>query len=325
MNGSRLLCGGLMVLLAVAGCERGKRTEEPAPYHRDVDAPPTALILRADEGLMADQRRISGEVEGRPSGGVGRATGAESVRSEVPATEADVEVVKAVVEKMIAAAEDDDTNALVGFFSREDAVLVRPMFEADKTMPAKLDALGALVSEKLSVELPAGMKRGMGSKIAPTGMLTSVEPDEFKYSLEGPSVVVTNPSDKRALPFVKIGRQWLVQYSEQGRKGLSFVSDVAAATGEFISAMTAGVNDGSITAENLEAKAKELAEKHIRPAAEKLGALMTEAMGAAVPAEDSEEPVPAEDTGGTEPTEETGEAEPVEPAEDSGDEGAGGP
>ena len=105
-------------------------------------------------------------------------------------------------------------------------------------------------------------------------------------ALAGLTLVVTGPQGLN-LRFAKVGQEWKIKLPQQEKALLQAVGplmqELATAFSGFADEMTLGINSGSITKDNLQAKFDELGKKHVEPVMEKFFGAMMKQMQPAPP------------------------------------------
>lgn len=101
---------------------------------------------------------------------------------------------------------------------------------------------------------------------------TKIRFDDIQFKQEGQEVAVTGPQGLK-MRFAKVGVDWKMKLPPEAKlliqTLLPMFNELLGGFNKVVDEMTAGVNDGSVTKDNLEARAEELQKKHVGPVMEK--------------------------------------------------------
>jgi hypothetical protein len=237
---------------------------------------------------VEDQKILSRQITAAiGSGGAGSTTTsapAAGTGTAAGPTAATVDAVKAFIAQLTEAQKANDLDKSLSFYTTEDVNAIKTALAAAKDTPAKIAAFQKLLADK-AITMPDSMKKDFSEpegvkdgKLAIPGIDYDKTPaDKLTFEQAGDNVVVVAP-DKLRETFVKSADGWNIQLDPKERERLSLLTNVLAGIGKVIDTLTAGVNDGSITNETLEAKAKEVGDKELKPAAEKFAKLVGNVM-----------------------------------------------
>lgn len=271
-----MLCAMMVSLAAGSGCrKRSPSGETPRTYDPTVDAPASVLQAPYNPDLAKDQTQISRAVAEAAGAATPGSAPAGAPAAGAPATPDDLEAVKLVVAKMIEAGQQPDAQ----FYTPQDAPVVTALIQGMTALPAKQTEVENLLKTKLGMDQPSealakqmnpapagGEAGGPAPKAEFKSPLGSATIDQLKFEAVGPDVRVTGGGQPQV--FTRTAQGWKVKFDPMERQMLGLMGDMVAAEGKFLDAVKAGVDDGSITKDNFDAKSKELADTHLKPAAE---------------------------------------------------------
>ncbi len=282
----------VVAILAVAamclgsGCERN--SEEPVEetqFDPTLDGPPSMLDRPISDEVAGDQTAISQKA--RQAADEAALPGAlPAGRAAAPTlTGTPIEQVTQTVGRMLAAAKPGQEQQMLGFFGQQEAAALRPLIQGAVRLPIKMQRLEKLAADKLGVSMPEEFKQVTAT--AEGGMpfnVATMKVEDYTFEQSGPDVLAKDPTGKE-LRFTKVGGRWLIKLDPDEMQVLSIMAELMAGTEKAVDEMTVGINDGSITKANFDAKGKEIGEKHMAPAMKKFMELMMKGMGpAAAPA-----------------------------------------
>jgi len=293
------------VLCVPLGCNRDE-SEEPAAYERDVDGPPVAIRtsipdyeIIGDPSAVARRRQVfKGGVADAGSGSSG---GGGLTGPETEASQEEIAQVKDVIAKVMAT-EDGDKTAALAFFDDEASTSLKGIMQAHADLQAKALALDSLMETKFGLQYPATVRAKIKkipgetkSPSSPAELIDGASMDQLSFTKIGDKIVVTTPK-KRKLVFSSTNAGWKIGFDKDSRELVGLFTEMLSASTKMLDAATAGVEDGSITADNVEMKMAELAEQIVAPVGQKLMMLMMKAMGEAMGAGGGTVTVPGGDT-----------------------------
>jgi|GEM_PF-3132690 len=287
-----VLVVGLMLSVPF-GCDRGV-DEDPVSYEREVDGPPVSIrtpmrdydiigkptaVARRRAALLAD----SGDTSSDDTGGGVDLSGPSS-----PASADEIAEVKAVIEKFLATKDSGDESAAMAFFSDEAATAIQKITQGTKDIQAKALALHSLMETKFGAQYPDALKeRNEKMQIEAIGpssaseILGEVSMDQLTFTKIGEMVVATGPK-KNKFVFSKTAEGWKIGFDKDTREMVGVLSELLTGSMKMLDGITAGINDDSITPDNVEAKTAALVSEHVEPAQKKLMAIMMKAMSGAL-------------------------------------------
>jgi hypothetical protein len=262
MRRSLNMVGLLAVLLLAVGCER-EQPRDRHVYDPELDGPPAAGPPVANPTLLADQKRIA------------EATDLDDVEVDLGDPVSDV---KAVVQRMIDAAQANNMQAIVEVIGGEGGRQLRPLLEKAARLPDKAERFQELVTQRLGMEVPQNMQGMFSQNPAPGEMPGMGElpasPDELSYTPEGDRVVVTGMGNE-PVTFIREGGQWVINVpaDPQMEQGLKMMEAFIEGPNSFLDEAIAGIENGQITQANFDQRMQELGEKHLAPMMEMMGAM----------------------------------------------------
>jgi len=292
-----ILVAGVMLCVS-PGCQRGV-DEDPVSYDRDVDGPPVVIKTPMPDYDVIDKPRAvvrrRAALLGAGDGSSGGTSGGADLTGPVGKASADeVAEVKAVIEKVLATKDSGDDSAAMAFFSDEAATAIQAITQGTKAVQAKSLALHSLMETKFGAQYPDSVKaknekmqtEGLGPS-SPADIFAEVSMEQLVFSKIGDKVVATGAKNDKFV-FSKTAEGWKIGFDKNAREMLGVLGELLKGTTKMLDTMKAGIDDGSITSDNVEAKATELTNQHVKPIAEKFAAMMMKAMtgaGATPPAD----------------------------------------
>ena len=186
-----------------------------------------------------------------------------------------IDEVRQTIEKMKAVSPDQGFGALAEFFVDTDARTFAQIDKKISIVEDKQKALESLVQSKLRIELPESVDQAAGQMNSSPDELASINSESL--TVVGNTVVGVDNSGEK-MTFVKVGNDWKIQLSARQRKIVGFLSEATAATEKYFDALTAGVNNGTLTKANFEAKAQEIGQKIMAPVMMKIMMIMMQEM-----------------------------------------------
>ncbi len=296
----------LWILVALALCtgvsceSKSGQVVEPSREDPKLSGPPSWADQPPNPDIIRDQRKVAAEL--------GQAAAAAPVAPRPAATPAPapapaaagpaVAEVQQVVAKMIATVTPGNEQKFAEFLAPKEAELLAPVLKDTLAVAAKFKELEKLAKDKLGAELPDNLKAGQATVSLPgrggSEDFSQLKFDSLQFAQQGQDVLVTGPQGMKLL-FGKVGQEWKIKLPDQDQAAMKalmpVLGELVAATGTFVDAMTAGINDGSIIKDNFDAKAEELGKTHIEPVIQKVfGAMMQSVQ----PTTQPEPPMPLE-------------------------------
>ena len=140
-----------------------------------------------------------------------------------------------------------------------------------------------LIQDKFGGEVPESVKGmtggGEGGIGSPLDEFTKMDVEAMVFrGFEGKVSVDDGSGDGTS--FAQGADGWKIEVPPQMSQGIAVLGEVMDGTDKFLETLTAGINDGSITKENLEAKVEEVSKTTVLPAMMKLMAIMMSGAGA---------------------------------------------
>ena len=289
----------LLTILAVAvactalACE--KKSDEvirPTKFDPDLDGPPSRLEKPLNEDIAKDQRQIAREA-GRVVAPVGSPPATPAPAA--PAAGGATDEVKQIVARMMTTIKPGQEEKALDFLDVQEASALRPLFKSIQQTDAKVRQFERLVQTKLGAALPESMKDGGGGPPEPLPGVpkdfAKIRFDDIQFKQEGTEVAVTGPQGLK-MRFAKVGADWKMKLPPETKLLMQTLrpmfQELLDSFNKVVDEMTAGVNDGSITKDNLEARAEELQKKHVGPVIEKFfEAMMKDMPGPGAPPPDT--------------------------------------
>ncbi len=258
---------GLVVLALARGCERGEPLDEPKVYDPAVDAPPSTIMVRPNPLLLANQVEIAKRSP--------KVTPAPAPAAPARAGGASIDSVKATLLQLLDVVEADLIDAVPDFFVPEDSAMVRSVVADLPAIQEKLATVGRLVRERFGVDLPAEQiqmatgKRGMALATWMDRAILMAEPSPLQFLPQGDKIVVSRDGQE-PITLVNLDGTWKIQLSPEERVMVGMAGEVVKATAAMADALIAGINDGTITRDNLQAQMQALQQRHLGPIMAKL-------------------------------------------------------
>jgi len=282
-----------VMLCVPLGCNRGG-DEQPEVYERDVDGPPVAISspipdyeIIGDPAAVARRRRaleegVIDEGGDDPSGGGNELTGPES-----EASQEEIGQIKDVVTRIMATDDLGDKFAALESFDGEGKKVMQDLMQASDSLQTAANALDTAMETKFGLQYPAEVRARIKTMHSETnipstagGVIEGGSPEQFIFKKIGDQVVVTTPG-KRTLVFSNIDAEWKVGFDNKGKEALGLFTEKLGALSQVVAGVSAGVEDGSVTADNVEARINELTGQLVAPVDQKIKAAMGEATGGA--------------------------------------------
>jgi len=288
-----LIFAAALAMATVLGCDR-QAQEEPVPYDRAVDGPPSIVqpSLR-DYDIISDPKTVINRIrqarDAAADTGGGTKSGGDPSGTGRPASDAEVTQVKETLAKFVAAKDAGEAADVLALFDSDSTATTNKMTEALTKVQTKAVVLATLMETKFGDQLPPKVKKNVqemtGSPegmLTPSTMLAAIPPvDQLTMTSFGQKIVAEGPN-KQKFVFSKAGDGWLIALSDDQKALLDVFTELFVASEKIVDALKAGIDDGSITAMNIEAKGDKLAEEMIGPLKDKLTAIMMKALQGAM-------------------------------------------
>ncbi|GAF73652.1 unnamed protein product, partial [marine sediment metagenome] len=139
-----------------------------------------------------------------------------------------------------------------------------------KALEEKNQKVIALVKTKLDKDMKDMSGPGKGG--GPLDDVAKTSLDDLTFKGQNGTVTFTDKKGNTET-FVKENGAWKGKLDADKKEMLGVVVEMLAATDKMLDAITAGVNDGSITKDNFDQKAEQLSKTHMGPAMAKLMAV----------------------------------------------------
>jgi hypothetical protein len=263
-----LLCAGVML----SGCERNEASEaSPAAYDPDVDAPVSILDRAVNPDVAGNQSAISRRAGAAPP--PARATPTATGAPTPTAAAGDgIAGVKQKIADISAAIKRGEEEREAELFIDQDAEVIRALLLDSKNIEAKVKSFEELVRNRLGMELPADLKSGLSPKLAggASGFgFADLDVNKVKFDQTGETVVVDNMKGQR-LTFSLVGSEYKASLPPGMKKLQEMARELLAAQGVCIDRISAGINRGSITEDNIEPMAKRISDQTVMPVIKKI-------------------------------------------------------
>lgn len=285
-----------LMLGAHVGCEN-KAPEEASEFDREIDGPPgmihrspTNYDLISDPAVVAARGTGAAvETSGDLSGSGMSAAAADALLPR--ATGNDIQDVKRTIEKLAEAAKGADATAIGAFMDQE----LREVFGDLTRRAAALEKSAAALVEAARKKFGGGMPDEFKASVEKvksevtgvplaTQVLAAMPLDQLTFTKEGDQVVAISQDDQKFY-FAKAGQVWKMHLDPKSKETADILKDARIAADKFMTTVKTGIEDGSITPENVNDKVKELEEQIMAPARGKLmkptGAATGDALGGA--------------------------------------------
>ena len=289
MKVSTIICLVSLAMVIAAGCDRKPPEPEPSKYDAEFDGPPLTVAVVRDPLLLADQEKISSEA-GLPPVSPGPGTREPDTVGTTPKPDANtappptgdvpahtVTEIKAAIDGYAAALEDtENLDKLSAFIAEDqDVKVARTILEKTAALAKKNKALRQLVQDKLAMELPPDKKT---APVSLPGSQLQAAKENLKFQGSDDAVLVTGRRGMKAT-FVKADNRWKVRYSAMDRRMLELQAKLAQAIDSGVDEMRSGIEDGTITKANFEAKKQAIGKEKIGPVLEEMTQLMMGGVG----------------------------------------------
>ena len=284
-----VLVAGVMLCVPF-GCD-SRSDEDPVAYDRDVDGPPAAIKtplpdydIIGSPSVVRDRRQAFRESSGDTSPPGDTSGGGEDLTGPaVDASEDEIAEVKTVIQKVLDTKDAEDDSAAMAFFDEDAATAVKEIMQGVKDIKQKALALDSTMETKFGAQYPEGVKannkkmrtKPMGPSSA-AEMLGEISMNQLVFKKIGEKIVATSSkNDKFVLS--KTADGWKIGFDKKGRKRIDICRELQKGAAKMLDTLSAGVDDGSITADTVEGKAAELTKEHVAPAQKKLKAMSGDA------------------------------------------------
>jgi len=302
MKGRTLLLSAFFAGMILSGCERREPSQDsPDIYDPDVDPHPGILDSGSNPSLMGDQAAISSWIErsepvAAPAGAApaGAAPSPDSALAPRGAGGGAIDQVKQMLSSVMAAVKAGQEEKILELFTNRDAAMLRPIILGSKEIAARTRDFEKLVRDKLGMKLPDEMRAGLADRTGGIagGDLAKISISEMTFEQDGQNVIVTDPNGRKNT-FVPVGSDYKLQMPPEIAGFIRFFSDVISAQRIFLNQMTAGIDNGTITAANFRDKAREIGGRTVMPAMTRLMEKMFSATESGAP-----RPAPGPGAGG---------------------------
>lgn len=187
----------------------------------------------------------------------------------------DVDEVKQVVAKMIEAAKAKQADTFADFYVADDAKVIKKFLADMEAVEEKAQKLSTLVKTKLDKEMKDMSGPGKGG--GPLDEVAKTSLDDLTFKTQNGTVTFTDKKGETET-FVKQNGTWKGKLDAGKKEILGVMVEMLDASDKMLDAVTAGVNDGSITKDNFDQKAEQIGKTHTSAVMAKLMAIMMKAM-----------------------------------------------
>jgi hypothetical protein len=272
---------GALLAAALIGCEANQPPEEASEYDPNVDAPPTNLVVQADENLLADQAKLADEATRLAA----TATPKKGTAAGGAKEDARVTQVRGVMEKMIEAGKTGQLSGILPNFSDADANAMKDVVTALAELSKAKKDLQKVADNMLGMkQLPALVSQALsagadgGPILASLGDLAT---DMLDYKIDANSITVTGAGTP--LKFTRAtGDQanWQIQLTDAEKDMYQVLAELARVQTNFAKKLSGDIQDGAVTENNLDKTAMDMMEKQIKPALDRLNESRANVKGA---------------------------------------------
>ncbi len=177
--------------------------------------------------------------------------------------------VKALFTAAAADAKAGKFDKLLALLPADEAAGIKPVLAGTQEMLPKVKKLAEAAKSK-DVPLPSGLITFLSD--GPAAMAPGVGPilhcDEISIDSKDDTVIISaGPS---SMGVKKTDKGWQVQVPPETAVIVGVMPDMLKAMDAMVTDLTAGIEDGSITKDNLETKGRTLTVKHLQPISEKI-------------------------------------------------------
>lgn len=267
--GLMILGVGMMGLLV--GCESDSAPEESADYDPDLDGPPTNLVVRPDREILEDQALIAArdkkaaELAAGPKPG---GPGGPGAAAEDPK----VKEAREVMDKVIEAGKSGRFSAILDYLEAGDRDAMKDTMAALSELTTAAGAMQKAVKENLKMnEVPASLQQALGKGPGGGPALASVgdlATDMLNYELDGNSVTVTGGNAPMKL--TKRADGWRIELSAADKAAFAAMAELMQAQMKFVKTLADGINDRTVTENNIDQKVMGLMEELLEPVRKKM-------------------------------------------------------
>ena len=262
--------------LPLASCSK-KSSGESGKYDPKVDAPPSLAKAPSDPGIAERQERYENGIQvampvmptAPTTNPAANSSGlpAESNPATAPTTPASAEETAAIKAMLTQMGKDvsADLGNFPNYYCPKDAPAVKKFVADSKAVLTKGEATLTAAKAK-GIELTdevAGM-----AKMAEFSKHINDMGAKGQIHREGGSLVIVDSDGDKHL-VIKTDSGYKLAMGEQESKEFSLVGELISSVGTFFDAVLSGINDGSITKDNIDQKTLELGAKYIGPARQK--------------------------------------------------------
>ncbi len=255
----------VLVLLTTIGCERRDPADDNSTaFDPDLDPAARMISVETDPDIMEDQAKISRQAsEGKSPR---RTTGSADAADMDP-----VELVKGKVAAAIAGIKANDPEPMLAMFDDEAAQLLSPMIRGGVELEQRSLAFQYLLETELGIELRGDLRSIISETYGvPTSDLKVDSIGELTFEMDDEKVIVTTPEGNDPYIFVAVDSDYRATLTEVFKdprivQTFAMLNDITQAQITFIDEVTADIEAGEITRDNLEPKTNAIADRTVRP------------------------------------------------------------
>ena len=264
MKYSSLVWSLALAIALATGCERQEPSDQdPEVFDPQIDAVGGIIGVQPDESLLADQTQLSRSVE--------RTMPAKAVADRTALSGGTpVDQVRQAVAQATEQAQAGDIEPTLALLVDEQAEVMRPVLELQQQFRDKTAEFQQLVQDYLGVtnvaeQMPPLVAAAIQQKQKGVASdLQAMLPDETAWQMDGENVVISLP-EGLAITFAPVDSQYKASLPEQMIATMPTAGNLLTAMNAFLDRMIAGIGDGTITADNLQAQAASIAQETVDP------------------------------------------------------------
>ncbi|MBT3198984.1 MAG: hypothetical protein HN350_03620 [Phycisphaerales bacterium] len=283
-----------VILCVPFGCNRDADTD-PVAYDRDVDGPPVAIIpdvpdydIIGEPSVVAKRRLALQEAAGSAAdnGDTPVATGdADPTGPEGDLSDDELTAARELVLKIRLANEEGDIEAGLACLSEKTSTTLKGLITSTGDIQAKVAELDAQMQTTFDAAYPDQTKESLNNLpelIKPVATLEGIfgtfTDDQLSFTKIGEQLIATAPQKIKLIYTKGDDDEWKIAFGQDMQAIMTIAAEYIIAVDSLATTLTAGVKDGTITAQGVQAKTDELIELNITPVKNKL----IEAQGGAV-------------------------------------------
>jgi len=278
-----IMIAGMMICVSL-GCNRESQ-EDPVAWSKDADGQPSAItkpildyeIIGKPSEVAKRRMTFKEGVDDGSSGGGDSGGSTDPTGPSTPASDEEIAEVKVVLEQVFSAKTDGDDAAVLECVDEAAATALGGMkddAEGASTQAAALeDALQTKFDAAYPPEVKAAitkMRTDLSALASPSGVMEEVSMDQLIFKKIEEKLVAAGPGDVKYILAKTADGAWKIALDKAKTDKIAALGELTAACLKVVKALEAGVEDTSITADNIAAKTTELIEESVAPAMLKL-------------------------------------------------------